>query len=71
MKKPYKFHEVDPNITCPKCGRPLKKNVLARITEKVWLCFKCWIIREYNKGHVVNARLLKSAGIEHTFKDNS
>lgn len=70
MKKPYKFDETDNSITC-KCGKPLKKNVLARVTEKVLICFKCWVRREYNKGHIVNERALCAAGIKHVFDNKT
>ena len=73
MKKPFKFDEIDHDITCanPKCNRPLKKNVLARVTEKILICFHCFTIREYNRGHILNDKALQAAGIKHTFKDCS
>lgn len=42
MKKPFKFDEVDNDITCPKCNKPLKKNVLTRVQERILLCYKCY-----------------------------
>ena len=65
MKKPYKFDEVDNNITCPSCGKPLKKNVLARVKERILICFRCYTNREYNNGHVMNDKALIAAGIIH------
>ena len=64
MKKPFKFDEVDHSITCS-CGKPLKENVLTRVKEKVIKCYKCWTIKQYNRGHIMNDKALHTAGIVH------
>ncbi len=56
MKKPYKFDEVDNDITCPKCDKPLKKNVLARVTERLLVCYNCYKIREAKRGHYIHTK---------------
>ena len=55
MKKPYKFDEVDHDITCanPRCNRPLKKNVLARVKEKILVCFQCFRLKEAKRQHFI------------------
>jgi hypothetical protein len=39
MKKPFKFNELSPDRKCRKCGKPLKKNVLAKHPDAD-LCWK-------------------------------
>lgn len=34
MKKPYSYDDRDPNQRCTDCGKPLKKNLLARKAHK-------------------------------------
>jgi len=41
MKKPFKYTEREPTKKCKKCGRPLKKNLLAK-KPKADLCYPCF-----------------------------
>lgn len=40
MKKPFHFTERDPRVRCITCGKPLKKNVIARKVVKPKRCYK-------------------------------
>jgi hypothetical protein len=39
MLKPYKHTDRDPNHKCIRCGRPLKRNLLAK-RPKAELCYQ-------------------------------
>ena len=43
MKKPYSHEERDEKVRCVTCGRPLKKNLIARKTKGVPdKCYECF-----------------------------
>jgi RNA polymerase-binding transcription factor DksA len=41
MKKDFKYNELS-NISCDKCGKRIKKNVLSR-KPNVRLCYRCGV----------------------------
>jgi hypothetical protein len=48
MKKATSFNEVDVNVRCIDCNRPLKKNLLARKPDAK-RCYVCNTLRSGNQ----------------------
>jgi len=71
MKKPYDFRELS-EVNCgnPKCGKFLKKNVVARKAgNKLLVCWECVImttrhmtLAAYKKYRIARARARKEGG---------
>ncbi len=40
-KKPFEFNELSEDVKCKDCGKPLKKNIVAR-KERPRQCYACY-----------------------------
>jgi len=71
MKKPYDFRELS-EIRCgnPKCGKPLKKNVVERKAgNKLLICWECFVMKTrgmalaaYKKYRAARAKARREGG---------
>ncbi len=44
VAKPFDFREVDNSVRCKVCGKPLKKNVIARKLKRPEKCYKHYMV---------------------------
>ena len=57
MSKKYKFDELSDKI-CTRCGKPLKKRLVEeREPCNIDECYKCHILSEGNRGHVMKKEI--------------
>ena len=71
MKKPYDFRELS-EVRCgnPKCGKPLKKNVVERKSgNKLLICWECVVMKTrkmslaaYKKYRAARAKARREGG---------
>lgn len=50
LKSPFNFMTLH---NCSDCGALIKQNVVDRKLELPKYCYKCWIIRESARGHLM------------------
>ena len=49
-QKPFEYSERSEAVWCTNCGIGIKKNVIARKTESIKLCYRCYKIENKTIG---------------------